>query len=208
MNVLVRSFTLRRATTAALAFSSLTSLALAQAAAPTVADPVQLDAFEVSERGVSRANNILKFTDIAPTSPSGANALNALSRLPGVNSTSSTNYGLRNGDGTGLRLRAFTLSVLGVAIDGIPAAATNGFQTNPPTRFFDTENVNTVEVSPGTGELPRLRSRPSVDRSTFSPAVPRPLRVRNFPGRSGRGSCAASSCALTPVRCCPAWRRL
>lgn len=121
--------------------------------ADQAADPVKLEAFEVSERGISRANNILKFSDIAPTAQAGGNALNALARLPGVNSASSTNYGLRNGDGASLRLRAFTLSVLGVAVDGIPAAATNGFQSNPPTRFFDTENVSTVEVSPGTGDV-------------------------------------------------------
>jgi iron complex outermembrane recepter protein len=116
-------------------------------------DPVQLERFEVAEKGVSRANNVLKFSDLAPTSAAGTNALNSLSRLPGVNSTSSTNYGLRNGDGSGLRLRAFTISVLGVAVDGIPSATTNGFQSNPPTRFFDTENVSNVEVSPGTGDV-------------------------------------------------------
>ena len=114
---------------------------------------VQLAKFEVSEKGVSRANNVLKFSDLSGTTEPGSNALNSLNRLPGINSSSSTNYGLRNGDGTGLRLRAFTLSVLGVAVDGIPTASTNGFQTNPPTRSFDSENLSVVEVSPGTGDV-------------------------------------------------------
>lgn len=116
-------------------------------------DSVELEKFVIAEKGVSRANNVLDFSDLGATSAPGSNALNALNRLPGVNSASSTNYGLRNGDGTGLRLRAFTLSVLGVAVDGIPSASTNGFQTNPPTRSFDNENLEVVEVSPGTGDV-------------------------------------------------------
>jgi iron complex outermembrane receptor protein len=148
MNLFSSRVAARRAAGGAV-FAALASLLAAQ----TTDDPVKLVAFEVSERGVSRANNVLKFSDLSATTAPGTNALNALNRLPGVNSTSSTNYGLRNGDGTGLRLRAFTLSVIGVAVDGIPAAATNGFQTNPPTRAFDAENLTSVEVSPGTGDV-------------------------------------------------------
>lgn len=114
----------------------------------TMETPLQLDRYEVSEKGVSRANNILKLSETAATSEAGANALLSLNRLPGVNVNSSTHYGLRNSDGSGLRLRAFTLSSLGLAVDGVPSSS-----NNPPNRFFDSENISVIAVSPGTGDV-------------------------------------------------------
>lgn len=135
---------LRRVALTATALPLIAAIGLAQSAD----EPVQLEKFEVSERGVSRANNILKLSEASATSESGANPLLLLNRLPGVNVNSSTHYGLRNGDGGGLRLRAFTLGSLGLAVDGVPATS-----NNPPNRFFDSENVASIAVSPGTGDV-------------------------------------------------------
>jgi iron complex outermembrane recepter protein len=120
----------------------------AAASAQTVDDTIQLEKIEVSERGVSRANNVLQLREAAATSEAGANPLLSLNRLPGVNVNSSTHYGLRNSDGSGLRLRAFTLGSLGLAVDGVPSSS-----NNPPNRFFDSENVSSIAVSPGTGDV-------------------------------------------------------
>ncbi len=154
MKSFLPSAALRRVLSSA-ALPGLASLAIAQATStgPTPADAVQLGAFEVSERGVSRANSVLNLPDIAPSSPTGANPLTVLNRLPGINYSSSTNFGLRTTDGTSLRLRAFTLNVIGVAVDGIPTSSANGFQSNPPTRLIDSENLSSIVVSPGTGDV-------------------------------------------------------
>jgi iron complex outermembrane receptor protein len=145
----------RRALTAALVASgvSLATAQLAPGSADTAADAVRLDAFQVAERGVSRANSVLNLPDIAPSSPTGANPLTVLNRLPSINFNASTNFGLRTTDGTGLRLRAFTLNLIGVAVDGIPTSSANGFQANPPTRLIDAENLSSIVVSPGTGDV-------------------------------------------------------
>ncbi|HVU24029.1 MAG TPA: TonB-dependent receptor [Opitutus sp.] len=120
---------------------------------PANAPPVQLEAFEVSERGVTRANNVLHPADVAPTAATGASPLVVLNRLPGINLNTSTDFGIRTTDGEGLRLRAFTMAVLAVAVDGVPTSSANFFQRNPPTRFVDAENIASIVVSPGTGDV-------------------------------------------------------
>lgn len=139
-------FSLTRRTALAAAVPLFAALLRAQT--PDTSDAIRLEAFAVSERGVSRANSILALRETAATSAVGANPLLSLNRLPGVNVNSSTHYGLRNSDGSGLRLRAFTLGSLGLAVDGVPSSS-----NNPPNRFFDSENVSTIAVSPGTGDV-------------------------------------------------------
>ncbi|HYD83387.1 MAG TPA: TonB-dependent receptor plug domain-containing protein, partial [Opitutus sp.] len=126
---------------------------LASADAGGAGAPIHLARYEVSERGVTRANNIISLPDIAPTTPAGTNPLLFLNRLPGVNNNASSNFGIRGTDGTGLRLRAFTLNVIGTAVDGIPVSTSNGFQSQPPTRLIDSENLSSVVVSQGSGDV-------------------------------------------------------
>jgi iron complex outermembrane receptor protein len=115
--------------------------------------PLLLARYDVSERGVTRANNVLSLPDIAPTSPPGTNPLLLLNRLPGVNNNASSTFGIRGSDGASLRLRAFTLNVIGTAIDGIPVSTSNGFQSQPPSRLVDGENLSSIVVSQGSGDV-------------------------------------------------------
>ncbi|EIP96724.1 outer membrane receptor protein [Opitutaceae bacterium TAV1] len=115
--------------------------------------PILLESVLVSERGVSRANNILRPADIASTTVAGADPLLVLKRLPGVTNESSDLLGIRASSGTGLRLRAFGLSALALAIDDIPTPYYGSLAATSPNQLIEPENVFSTEVSPGTADV-------------------------------------------------------
>jgi iron complex outermembrane receptor protein len=114
---------------------------------------VVLDAITVSDSGVSRANNILHTADIAATVKVGTNPVLTLKRLPGITVNSVDPVGVKVSSGSGLRLRAFGLSALAVAADGIPVPGSGGLVSNSINQYIEAENIDLVEVSPGTADV-------------------------------------------------------
>ncbi|MDR1281541.1 MAG: TonB-dependent receptor [Opitutaceae bacterium] len=116
--------------------------------------PILLAPVLVAEQGVSRANNILRPADIAATTKGGTNPLITLNRLPGVNVNVVDPLGIKTYSGTDLRLRAFGIGALAVAVDGIPTPFLGNYMAgNAPNQYIDAENFASSEVSPGTADL-------------------------------------------------------
>ena len=138
---------------AGIAFAGFVASASAQTAETRVA-VLELEKFEVSERGVSRANNVLQVADVSITAEAGTTPLLLLNRLPGVNVNTSNTFGIRTSDGSSLRLRAFSLSALAVSVDGVPTNYNGALATaSNPNRFIDGENLSNIVVAPGTGDV-------------------------------------------------------
>src|SRR4051812_23802250 len=119
----------------------------------TKADPAEpiavLEKFTVSTRGETRANNTIQMADVALNAP-GKTGYQLLDMLPGVNITGTDNYGLYE-YGWRIRVRAFNINAIAVALDGIPMGNNAANGGNPVTRFFDSENLSSIVVSQGTG---------------------------------------------------------
>lgn len=116
--------------------------------------PVLLSPVLVSEQGISRANNILRPADIEATTKTGTNPLITLNRLPGVNINAVDPLGIKTYSGADLRLRAFGIGALAVAVDGIPTPYLGGYMAgNAASQYLDAENTESIEVSPGTADV-------------------------------------------------------
>src|SRR5438270_7122716 len=91
----------------------------AQTTKPDPAEPIEvLEKFTVSTRGETRANNTIQMADIALNAP-GKTGFQLLDMLPGVNITGTDNFGLYE-YGWRIRVRAFNINAIAVALDGIP----------------------------------------------------------------------------------------
>ncbi len=140
----------------ALAYSILFAaplLAPAQeAAAPADKEEViTLMEMFVAEKGVSRATNSITTGDVNVALP-GVTVEKLLSLVPGVNIRSTDPFGFYE-FGNDIRVRSFGIAALAVTIDDIPMGNNSPRYGTPAGRIVDGENLSTISVSQGTGDV-------------------------------------------------------
>ncbi len=123
----------------------------ADASTPPEGEAIQLMEFFVSERGVSRATNAITATDAKVALP-GMSVERLLSLVPGVNIRSTDPFGFYE-FGNDIRVRSFGINALAVTIDDIPMGSNNPRYGTPAGRIVDGENMRTISVSQGTGDV-------------------------------------------------------
>lgn len=114
-------------------------------------EPIKLMEFLVSSRGESRATNSLTPTELELVIP-GVQMEKLLDRIPGVNVTTSDPFGFYE-FGNNIRVRAFDITKLAVTLDGVPMGNNSPRYGNPIGRFLDGENLETIKVSQGAGDV-------------------------------------------------------
>lgn len=114
-------------------------------------EAIQMMEFFVAERGVSRANNTITTRDVQIALP-GATIEKALTMVPGVNIVSSDPFG-HAGEGGTIRVRSFGISVVAVTVDDVPMGSNSARYGTPAGRIVDSENLSTISVSQGTGDV-------------------------------------------------------
>ncbi len=114
-------------------------------------EAIQMMEFFVAERGVSRANNTITPRDVQISLP-GATIEKALNMVPGINITSSDPFG-HAGEGGNIRVRSFGIGVVAVTIDDVPMGSNSARYGTPAGRIVDSENLSTISVSQGTGDV-------------------------------------------------------
>ena len=114
-------------------------------------DVMELEAFETSVRGESRATNSLNFGDLDTTLP-GTSPEQILDSIPGVNVVSRDPFGFYE-FGNDVRVRAFSIDDIGVTFDGVPIGNSSPRYGTPIGRIADNENLTTVKVSQGAGDV-------------------------------------------------------
>lgn len=128
--------------------------------APTPASPasanaqgevVQMMEFFVTEQGVSRATNGITDDDVRVSLP-GMSVEKLLSLVPGVNIRTTDPFGFYE-FGNDIRVRSFGLNALAVTIDDIPMGNNNPRYGTPAGRIVDGENLASISVSQGTGDV-------------------------------------------------------
>ncbi len=141
-----------------LASSAFVASAVAQPFAPDASsstppegEAIQLMEFFVSERGVSRATNAITASDARVALP-GMSVEKLLSLVPGVNIRSTDPFGFYE-FGNDIRVRSFGINALAVTIDDIPMGSNNPRYGTPAGRIVDGENMRTISVSQGTGDV-------------------------------------------------------
>ena len=107
--------------------------------------------FFVQERGVSRATNSITSTDAKVALP-GMSVEKLLSLVPGVNIRSTDPFGFYE-FGNDIRVRSFGISALAVTIDDIPMGSNSPRYGTPAGRIVDGENLASISVSQGTGDV-------------------------------------------------------
>lgn len=107
--------------------------------------------FFVADKGVSRATNAITAEDAKIAVP-GATVEKLLSLMPGVNINYSDPFGFKESD-TAIRVRSFGITALAVTVDGAPMGSNNARYGTPAGRIVDSENLSTITVSPGTGDV-------------------------------------------------------
>lgn len=127
------------------------SQAVAPAADSLQEEAIQMLEFFVSEKGVSRASNAITAKEAAVALP-GASVEKLLSKIPGVNIRSTDPFGFYEG-GNDIRVRSFGISALAVTVDDIPMGNNSGRYGTPVGRMVDSENLSTITVSQGTGDV-------------------------------------------------------
>ncbi len=136
---------------------ALAATALAQPTVPpsTVAtdeaEPIKMMEFLVSSRGESRATNSLTPVELELVTP-GVQMEKLLDRIPGINVTTTDPFGFYE-FGNNIRVRAFDITKLAVTLDGVPMGNNSPRYGNPIGRFLDTENLETIKVSQGAGDV-------------------------------------------------------
>jgi iron complex outermembrane receptor protein len=125
----------------------------AQDTAPLAADEttVQLDRYVVHSVPAPSANSVAGAPEIRFQSPN-ASVLNAIAQLPGVNISQGDPFG---GDdwSTRIVIRGFDTDQLGYTVDGLPIGQTGYGGGTKPNRFIDLENLASVLVSQGAGDV-------------------------------------------------------
>ena len=105
----------------------------------------------VAEKGVSRATNSITTADVAVALP-GVTVERLLSLVPGVNIRSTDPFGFYE-NGNDIRVRSFGIAALAVTIDDIPMGNNSPRYGTPAGRIVDGENLSTISVSQGTGDV-------------------------------------------------------
>lgn len=119
--------------------------------AVTDEEPIQMLEFFVQETGVSRATNSITSTDARVALP-GMSVEKLLGLVPGVNIRSTDPFGFYE-FGNDIRVRSFGISALAVTIDDIPMGNNSPRYGTPAGRIVDSENLATISVSQGTGDV-------------------------------------------------------
>ncbi len=114
-------------------------------------EPIKMMEFLVSSRGESRATNSLTPTELELAIP-GVQMEKLLDRIPGINVTTTDPFGFYE-FGNNIRVRAFDITKLAVTIDGVPTGNNSPRYGNPIGRLLETENLETIKVSQGAGDV-------------------------------------------------------
>jgi len=105
----------------------------------------------VAEKGISRATNSVTTKDVQTALP-GVSVEKLLSLVPGVNIRSTDPFGFYE-FGNDIRVRSFGIAALAVTIDDIPMGNNSPRYGTPAGRIVDGENLSTINVSQGTGDV-------------------------------------------------------
>jgi iron complex outermembrane receptor protein len=110
-----------------------------------------LDDVLIIGRGYTRASNT-----VAPRETtariSGAPVQSLLGDLPGINVQNSDPFGLYE-FGNSVRIRGFANDQVGISLDGVPLESYDVRDGTPPGRFVDSEDLATVTVAQGSGDV-------------------------------------------------------
>ncbi|MDQ8202281.1 TonB-dependent receptor [Pelagicoccus sp. SDUM812003] len=128
---------------------------LAQSDNQSISDVTELEEVFVFSQSTTQSNAVLSLEQLELASPM-TSALDHIDRLPGVVVQEGDAYG---GDdwSTSVSIRGFQTdrnsSQLGYTIDGLPNGNTNYGGGAKPNRFIDSENIGSVVVSQGAGDI-------------------------------------------------------
>lgn len=118
--------------------------------APAAGEIVRLDTISVVGHGETRATSAITQADVALVS-GGAEPVLLLKRLPGLIVHTNDTLGLYEW-GLTVRMRGFDLTQIAFDLDGVPMGR-NDVRGNRVSRFLDNENLLTVSVSQGSGDV-------------------------------------------------------
>ena len=114
-------------------------------------EPIEMLEYFVQETGISRATNSITNKDAKVALP-GMSVEKLLSLVPGVNIRSTDPFGFYE-FGNDIRVRSFGISALAVTIDDIPMGNNSPRYGTPAGRIVDSENLSSITVSQGTGDV-------------------------------------------------------
>lgn len=106
--------------------------------------------FLVEEKGLSRAVNAITPGDVKTQLP-GMTIEKLLSKIPGINVVTRDSFGFY--ESTDIRVRSFGINQVGVTIDEVPMGSNSARYGLPSGRVTDSENIASVVVSQGAGDL-------------------------------------------------------
>ncbi|MCC5840320.1 MAG: TonB-dependent receptor [Opitutales bacterium] len=109
------------------------------------------DVIRVVGQGESRATNAITFEDFETQIP-GLSLEKSLDAIPGVNVRSTDPFGFYE-FGNDIRVRSFDISRLAVTVDDVPMGQNSPRYGTPAGRVADPENMLTIQVSQGTGDV-------------------------------------------------------
>lgn len=110
-----------------------------------------LETFTAVGQGESRANNSLNLEALEIAMP-GVTPEKLVDKIPGVNVVTRDPFGFYE-FGNDIRVRAFGIDNLGVTLDGVPVGTSDARYGTPVSRIVDTENLTTIKVSQGAGDV-------------------------------------------------------
>lgn len=109
------------------------------------------ETFTAVGQGESRATNAITFSDLEVKIP-GLSLEKSLDAIPGVNVRSTDPFGFYE-FGNDIRVRSFDISRLAVTVDDVPMGSNSPRYGTPAGRVADPENMHTIKVSQGTGDV-------------------------------------------------------
>lgn len=109
------------------------------------------DVIRVVGQGESRATNAITFEDLDTQLP-GMSVERSLGAIPGVNVRTTDPFGFYE-FGNDIRIRSFDISRLAVTVDDVPMGQNSPRYGTPAGRVADPENILTIQVSQGTGDV-------------------------------------------------------
>lgn len=113
-------------------------------------EEVELAEVVVFGQGEARTTATISMDSIA-TEIQGISPLAVLKELPGINVQTSDPFGLYELNNR-LRIRGFDINQIGLSVDGMPFMG-NKDEGSVITRLVLSENLSTVQVSPGSGDV-------------------------------------------------------
>jgi iron complex outermembrane receptor protein len=142
---------LTRISTASVIGCAVLMAGAAHAQEPPAAEPTDnLEEISIIGRGEARTSAAVSPESIS-TEVAGVSPLAILKELPGVNVQTSDPFGLYELNNR-LRIRGFDINQIGLSLDGMPFLG-NKDEGSVITRLVLSENLATVQVSPGSGDV-------------------------------------------------------